>query len=274
MTTKHPLVVFSGGMDSTYMLWEELKKGNVYTCYFTAGQHHYKAEKEIEQRSKIISMLESLTGNSVIEDTIVRLGGYMGIEMVQTRRRDDYVTHDTNNPPDFLWSQANKWLFAALYVSNGRSKHSSIMIGNVMGDDITVHQADQIAAWKHLQAFTKSVPIPLEFPLTYVTKRVIFPQMPLDLLELIWVCELPEKSDLETHACGECHACMDQLVQVWLDEHHRHWEHSKSFKEYMEKRREQLNNNQLIVTDDHLKPTPPAWGKELTQITEGAPSES
>lgn len=245
---RKPLVVFSGGMDSTYMLWQQLKEGDVHTCYIHAAQSPLKVPKELEARSKIIPFLEELTGNKVLRDTIVKIGNSektgRAVEM-ETRMTSGRPKEDHNLLPDRTWNQAHMWLFGALYVSDGQLLHSKLLIGNVMGDDISSKLSDQSAAWHHLQAFSKHHPIPLEFPLMMFSKDRILRELPIELLKLIWICELPDVAGVVSHPptpdevhllkpCNKCPACITMLQTLWVKDHRERREHSRTLEEYIE----------------------------------------
>lgn len=247
---RKPLVVFSGGMDSTYVLWQQLLLGDVYTCYIRGAQSPLKVPREMEARRNIIAFLQKLTGNIVISDTIVKLGknGFAVETEINTGRY--YPRHENNIMPDHSWNQAHMWLFGSLYVSDGMKYHSKLMIGNVMADDINSHLDDQIAAWDHLQLFSKHHPIPLEFPLRYTSKDYILRRMPIELLELVWICELPDTPKSFTLSgdgtmgevkqikpCNRCHACVTMLQTVWAKEHLGHEQPSRTLEEYIEKQK-------------------------------------
>lgn len=239
MNEKKPLLVFSGGMDSSYMLWKELEKGDVYTCYVDCAQSRDKVPLELAARKKIIAFFEELTGNKVISDTVVTIGGAFGIKM-KTSYHTGSVTQDNNIPPDRTWSQAHQWMFGALYASDGTTKHSALMIGNIMGDSIALHIEDQKQAWTYLQRFSKNTVIPLEFPLAYTTKELILEALPLGMLKDVWVCEMPDyNEDQQWRTCNRCEACITLMKTIWG------WEHrsGKNFQKYLEG---QYENQQVL----------------------------
>lgn len=222
----HPLIVFSGGMDSSLMLWHALKQGDVHTCYFKGSQHPEKAELELIARQKVIEYFTKLTGNKVISDTIV------DFQEIEIETKSLYSTDSqTNYVPNRTWGQAHLWLFGLLYVSDG-NKHSKVCIGNLIDDDITMHFENMMKTWEHVQKFTKFISIPLEFPLQHWNKEQVISNLPRDIISSLWVCEMPVVGD-ETHirkACGDCMACRTLLKSMWM------WEHlnGRNFRKYVE----------------------------------------
>lgn len=248
-----PLVVFSGGMDSSFMLWQELKKGDVYTVYIDGAQCRDKAPLELTARKKIIQTLQTMTGNKVISDTIVTIGGDAGVWM-KTNHHNGMKTSENNRPADYTWAQGFLWLFGSLYVSNG-NKHSKLLIGNVMGDDIAHHLQDQQETWHYVQKFSKRISIPLEFPLAYTSKRRILDELPPIVLRDIWICELPveNKKENKWEPCGCCAACGTAMSEVWM------WEHlnGRNFREYVESacRKHDTLEKEVINIDPYVVQT-------------------
>lgn len=235
---KHPLIVYSGGIDSTYLLYSELKKGDVYTCYIEGAQSQDKARLEQEGRAKNITILEKLTGNRVLSDTIVKT-----TTTWTARTSNGNYVDNGNCAQDGTWGQAHQWLNGILYVSNS-DKHSSIQMGHVLGDCISIHLGSQKKAWKYIQRFTKNAPIPLEFPLAMYEKFDLMYRMPYEVIANIWVCELPKKHFPEGNEIGEfqpcrcCSACIT-FMQADLAFLHRHDKDFKThFFNWSENRRE------------------------------------
>lgn len=231
MSDKHPLIVFSGGLDSTFMLWQALKEGDVHTCYIKGRQYGHKIPLELAAREKIIAFFQEKTGNKVLTDTIVDIGHR--VEISQKLHEDETRFRSWNNDvPDVAWGQAYMWLFGIIHVSDGR-QHTKVCFGNVMGDQISMHLHDMKAAWNHIQEFTKKNSIPLEFPLAYIPKDNILLDLPTEILPHLWVCELPYLSSAlgVWHPCGSCAACNTMRKTIM------HWEHvhEKDFRQHVEK---------------------------------------
>uniref|UniRef100_A0AAU7PFG3 QueC-like queuosine biosynthesis family protein n=1 Tax=Burkholderia phage vB_BgluM-SURPRISE13 TaxID=3159457 RepID=A0AAU7PFG3_9VIRU len=212
--SKHPLLVFSGGMDSSYMLWKQLEQGDVHTCYIKATQSQDKIPMELAARKKIIAFFEKKTGNKVLTDTIVDLGDCFEAKRTS---HDGYTSSWNNKVPDLAFGQAPVWQFGIQFAADGEV-HSKVCMGIVMGDQIAMHLGDLALAWQHTSSFTRMTPIPMEFPLMYVTKDRILADMPLEIIPELWICELPRVlSTGKTIACEDCPACetMAKTVFIW-----------------------------------------------------------
>lgn len=192
---KVPLVLFSGGLDSSYLLHELLKESDVEVLYVKAGQCQVKQAKELAQRRRIVELLQELTGNYVLNWHEVNIGQLF------------------NHMPDHSWQQPAMWLAGALNHSTGR-RHSKLVVGYVSGDGIVARLHNIERAWYHLQQFSKHDPIPVEFPLSTTSKLSILDRIHPLLWPLVWVCELPKEADVdgsgkrEIVACGHCVPCL------------------------------------------------------------------
>lgn len=199
-----PLILFSGGLDSSYLLETMLRRGNVETMYVIGSQGQEKIDKERSVRKKIIRILEAKTGNKVLRDTEFEMknmfGGY------------NYI-------PENKFSQPAMWLNGALHIAN--SGHAELLIAYVMGDQICSFVKDIEQAWNSLQAFTKHFPIPVRFPFLTTTKQDILDNIDPRVVQNVWICELPYNRDHELRACGNCAACLTIFgqLQIWKKRH-------------------------------------------------------
>lgn len=252
---KHPLLVFSGGMDSSYMLWKALEQGDVYTCYIKATQCQDKIPMELAARKKIIAFFEKKTGNRVISDIIVNLGNALIVK--ETDPTDGYTKRSWNNIiPDHTFGQAPLWQFGMQFAADG-TRHSKICMGIVMGDQISMHLGDLALAWQHTSAFSRYEQVPMEFPLMHKSKDSILREMPLEIIRDLWICELPAHADddapdnVQFVPCERCAACETMAKTVFI------WErrNKRTLKEAIDERMEYLNSLNLAneASDDEGK---------------------
>lgn len=188
------LILFSGGLDSTYLLWKALQEGPVDVISVTANQWPKKAAAEEAAREAILNVAERLTDRCV---------GYN----LHVDYRELFSKHFV--APAF--AQPIQWIYGALQEVNP-ARHSVLEIGYVAGDQILSELHNIRQAWLSLQAFSKKGPeVPIEFPLRFVTKMDIVEDMPVELLELVWYCESPKTQagllNVATVPCGHCMAC-------------------------------------------------------------------
>jgi len=231
-TNKIPLVLFSGGVDSTFLLvsiLNERKSNNsrpfglkedsyngVDVLYAMGGQSYLKANAELLQRRKIISYINRYYGRrtGILRDYIPSASFRL-----------------TEFQPRWQLSQGLPWLLAALQAFDPQ-RHSNIVIGYLLDDSIMKILPDLKKTWESICRITNYIgdaPIPeLSFPFIdeyYWGKRDVLnamleqsdDHMYMDLYKLTWVCELPthlgaDESDLMP--CNRCPACEKHLYTL------------------------------------------------------------
>lgn len=213
---KVPLILFSGGLDSSFLLQQELTKGDVEVLYVKGVLHDGKMEEEQSRRYNIIRILEKKTGNKVRKEHVVNLGPM-----------------PFGNMTDSTFTQPSMWLMGALMVSDFRI-HSKLLIAYVSGDQIMALTTQVKTAWTSLQEISKkNDTIPVEFPLCFDTKIDIIQDLKIEVVRQMWYCEAPRSmlrmpgtNKLMTHdevyehphdsrdflktvyfKCGKCMAC-------------------------------------------------------------------
>jgi 7-cyano-7-deazaguanine synthase in queuosine biosynthesis len=192
-----PLILFSGGLDSSYLLETMLEKSDVDTLYVSGDQHPVKIERELIAREKIIEILEKRTGNRVRIDhkaTIPHFGGMTASTFVQPMM----------------------WLNGALLVSD-HYRHTELLVGYVCGDQIGCKLSHIEQAWLNIQTISKWGNIGIRFPLQLTTKQNILERIGSDIVQHIWICETPHKIDGVIKACKECVPCrtIDTELYKW-----------------------------------------------------------
>lgn len=227
---KKPLIVFSGGMDSTKMLQNALAVGDVYTCYFEASQSPEKIHLEREARRKIMKILQEKMPNRIISDMVVKLG-WVDSEVYLLPTAEDPSHTRSGHMPDVTWQQAHMWLRGLIYVTDS-TIHSEVQMGNVMGDSINAHLDNMKQAWHYTQLFSKRESIPLVFPLALQRKDTIINELYPEVVPHLWICELPRNDEKEKvfKPCGHCQACATMAKTIWW------WEQSRgrNYREYIE----------------------------------------
>lgn len=205
---KRPLIFFSGGLDSTALLYERLKTTNVDVAYANGNQHPIKAHVERECRRKIITAIEAESSFRVIER----------LDIPAIGRTDRYALESMSGTMGiigFRGPQQMAWFLAALWAVN-LEEHSCVEIGIVMGDSSAHVSSDFSQAWCHLirvckaDAFDLGDRIPrLCFPLLNRTKKEIYQSLPSEIRDLTWTCESPRWiTGKGPEACGQCAPCI------------------------------------------------------------------
>jgi hypothetical protein len=169
-----PLILFSGGLDSTYLLQKKMEEGDVEVLYVKGVLHDRKMKMEEERREKIIEFLEKKTGNKV-----------------RRQHRIDLGIMPFGNMEDQAFTQPPMWIMGALMVSDF-NRHTQLLIGYVSGDQIMPVIAHIQAVWDQLQHICKrSDNIAVDFPLRFDSKLHILNAIYPELMRLVWWCETP-----------------------------------------------------------------------------------
>lgn len=215
---KVPLILFSGGMDSSYLLHMALVEGDVEVLYISGAQSQDKIRMEKIARRKIIDYLEKLTGNNVRKEHSFSTGEFAG------------------GNENWAFRQAPMWLFGALNVVDS-NKHSVLNIGYVAGDQIASNIPYISQAWDNLMIIAREEPVPIAFPLSLVRKSDILPKIDPEVFKMVWVCEMPvlppdgpkvyDMDDSNDHvvapifvACGKCPACDTRDAMLFIYQKH------------------------------------------------------
>lgn len=194
-------VLFSGGLDSTYLIWKNLKEGNeVYPIYIEIGNNIYKSILEKNRIDLLYRKFE--------EEFDVN-----GEFDYQTRiHRADYgLKVDVNSHGDgLMFKQMPIWLFGMVFQCG--NKLDEIQIGYVMNDDAISYINDIQKIYKSYQSISDKL-IPLKFPLVKTSKYQMAAELPPQYFELVVSCENPrivgseEAPIVEYEPCCECDAC-------------------------------------------------------------------
>jgi hypothetical protein len=173
---KVPLILFSSGLDSSYLLQEKLKEGDVEVLYVRAIIGEAKMAMEQARQDKIISILQKETGHRVRARHVVDLG-----------------KAPFGNMEDHTFTQPPMWIMGALIVSDVR-KHTELCIGYVVGDQVMPLLANMANAWENLQAVSKFTgAIPVKFPLYLTSKLDVLKNLHPEVIRNAWFCERPHE---------------------------------------------------------------------------------
>jgi 7-cyano-7-deazaguanine synthase in queuosine biosynthesis len=183
-----PLVLFSGGMDSTYLVSYMLSEdGPVDILYVNGGQSREKMRLELEARDRLIEFMNREYPNKIQRQYEILQPVYI---------------HDGCNKK---WIQPNAWMQGAFRVLDA-SRHSCVRIAYVNSDGAYFgsHLSDIKAQWKSmLKVGFKGDHIPLEFAILHMDKLEVLEAIDKRLLPMVWVCEMPS----DGKACQKCSPC-------------------------------------------------------------------
>lgn len=173
--TKNVAILFSGGLDSTYLAYQNLKEGNnVFPYYIEILNNVSKSKIEKQQMAKVASVLRQDLGDNM------RYPSMIAKNELNIDRWSDTLK----------FKQVPIWLLSTLYMDQ---HFDEIQIGYVANDD-SISYLNEIK--KTYKAFDWMLSIKgprptLTFPLAKKTKYEMLDELPGNLKELIYSCEDP-----------------------------------------------------------------------------------
>ncbi|BDD79742.1 hypothetical protein [Burkholderia phage FLC9] len=204
---KVPLILFSGGMDSTFLVQWFLQYGDVETVFVKADPHPFKRKKEADARRKLFGLFEKYYKHRVLHDHEYDLDR-------------TFSQHQRLNGV-----QQISWLVAALAIYEP-SRHHSVNIGYVLGDQAPAFRKQYEDFWSAGWTMTRGVldPVPpLLFPILnhQLTKYDVLDRIDKRLVSSTWVCEMPKYEGEYAHkklvACKHCKPCrlLKHTIEDW-----------------------------------------------------------
>ena len=221
MKQKRIVILFSGGLDSTYLAWRNLKDGHeVVLKTIKIENNENKTKMEMTAIDKIHAELYKEFSNKVTLDK----------EFVK-------VNINTSFTCSLRFSQMPIWIFSSLFLS---SDFDEIQIGYVMNDDAVSHIGDLKRMYSSYQPiYSRKLP-KLSFPIIKRKKYELLEELPNNYKNLVVFCETPNiNEDGTNRECGTCHSCKRYMFE-------------EIFMERFEKNhlKTQENSNNLLVDYD------------------------
>lgn len=154
---KVPLVLWSGGLDSTYIVWDELSRGNdIDIVYVNIENNTDKMKREHRAIDKLKVTLSEYDAKILREHKI------------------NIPTVQGNLHKEVCLSQAFFWSYG-LQMAYDRFRHSKVQMGYIKGDDFwPVKSMFEKTIQSSGNAFFGGRDIQLEYPLEYKDKHFIY----------------------------------------------------------------------------------------------------
>lgn len=196
-----PLLLFSGGWDSTYMLHLALQETDVEVLSVRHGYNLSSRWAEEKARGKILDYLHS---SKDYRHKVIGIWSAGGQEHLGEMNSNKLEYAQLFYHLQYLFDQCE------------HDRHSSVMLGFLMQDSTAlVHDRIQVL-WAQMWAvFRPSVANPpsLKLPLALHRKRNVVELMPVGLKKLVWSCNSPylrnTTKGVSSKPCGICESCVD-----------------------------------------------------------------
>lgn len=190
MAKKHVLVLFSGGIDSTYLVYKNLLEGNDVLCV------HNKILNNTMQTAKEIKSIDNI------------LEWLKNHFLYQKIRVSDFnVEFQINGYFDniSMLSQPFLWLSSLPIVLQCLPDIDEVQYGIIARDDALSYINDLKAIFNASMMTNNCIKYKgkLKFPLIKYQKSEIIDKLPTDLLRMTSSCEW----NTENKYCNRCHSC-------------------------------------------------------------------
>lgn len=196
------LIPWSGGMDSTYLVYKAIMSGCIVTtAYYKIENNRIKVKAELKARQEMIPYFYELA----------REHG--------TRYNDLGVTFSVdvdNHNPIGQFTQTPLWVLASAYCAGN---YDYVAMGFVQGDETISWQKEYnhlFDAYKKIQHdFVKPPKIKLIYPISRTKKDAIYHNLPDELKRKTWTCEYPVEVEDSLYECGKCNTCKTHIANAY-----------------------------------------------------------
>lgn len=198
---KNVLILFSGGLDSTYLIWKNLKEGNnIFPVYVELDNN---INKSIVEKQEI----------KLLHEKFVNEFGFGRIQPIHfVTKLGIYGSYQS--PVNF--PQPILWIFSLIFSIN--KYIDEIQIGYVINDDAISFINEIKNVYRSLKPFM-DYQKPIKFPLIKETKFKLIDELPKKYLSHVTSCENPNLTKISVKnknngnkytfykPCGGCISC-------------------------------------------------------------------
>lgn len=182
------LIPWSGGLDSTYLVWKRLTEGHdVYTEYFEMINNYSKVKRERAAIEKLRKLMPNKHNLSHFDK--FRIGN-----------NDGFHSLALCQPPAWIYGVAQSSILPGV---------EKVEVSYVLNDCAVSFMAEINACYDAMKPFMmepERVPSAISFPLIKIPKSSEIRELPVELLNEITFCEYcGDKEDFDN--CGECVPC-------------------------------------------------------------------
>jgi 7-cyano-7-deazaguanine synthase in queuosine biosynthesis len=228
-------ILFSGGLDSTYLVYKNLLEGNtVQPIYVDIINNKTKVEREKEAIGKMMTIFGNTFGD------------------ILHNVKYNVTINITGSSENVTPIQMPIWMFGAIM---SLSDYDELHIGYVMGDQAMSYMDDVKNLWKAYLPFVYNGKLPeIKFPLSKKYKAEMWESLPDDIRQLTVFCE---NTTYDGNDCGRCDTCKRSKYDDVFHRYNRNKEKKVDIEaECIHDIGEETNNEPLLVRindDDILK---------------------
>jgi hypothetical protein len=190
---KKVAILFSGGLDSTYLVWKNLKEGNiVFPIYVEIENNEIKT---ILEKNRIELLWKEFHKDDSFNLKPIQYAVKVGVHA---------------NEGSLYFKQMPIWIFAVVFLQG--MDVDEVQIGYVSNDDAISYLDDIQNIYKSYQAISEPMK-PLVFPLTKEKKYMVAQELPEQYRKYVFSCEMAkikgskDAEVIEYEPCCECASC-------------------------------------------------------------------
>jgi 7-cyano-7-deazaguanine synthase in queuosine biosynthesis len=208
--SKKVAVLFSGGLDSTYLIWKNLKEGNIVTPIYVEITNN--EIKTILEKNRILKLHELFKE----EFDVDRCSYDSHLKDIQYSLNVGVKANENS----LHFKQIPIWILSVVFLQS--LDVDEIQIGYVMNDDAISYLDDIQNIYKSYTPILDNVK-PLVFPIIKMKKWQMAEELPKKYLDLIFSCEnakIVGSKDVEIidyEACCECAPCRTILASNYYE---------------------------------------------------------
>jgi len=206
--SKKIAILFSGGLDSTYLVWKNLKEDNiVFPIYVEIENNEVKT---ILEKNRIELLWKEFEKEFHKNDSF-------NLKPIQYAVKVDVHA----NEGSLYFKQMPIWIFTVVFLQ-GMDNIDEIQIGYVSNDDAISYLDDIQNIYKSYQAISEPMK-PLTFPLTKMKKRQMAEELPEQYRKYIFSCEIAKIKGskdvefIEYEPCCECASCKTIIASEYYE---------------------------------------------------------
>lgn len=190
MAKKRRLIFWSGGLDSSYLVYKSLWEGyEVHAVYVEIGNNAMKVERERAAIKKMLVHFEPM--------------GLVYQEQFISATIDNLFDYVPNEEHELTGPGFKQFPIFVLGLFMAAGHFDEIAMGYIMNDDFISYVNDATALFDKIKAFTHGRDTKLVFPLMKLDKAWILVKTPAWIKNMMTTCESPLHIDF----CGNCITC-------------------------------------------------------------------
>lgn len=199
-------VLFSSGLDSTYLVWKNLKEGNIVTPVYLEITNN--VNKVIMEKNRVELLVKEFRKDTELTGKINNVEYTIDVGVRSCADK-------------LFFHQIPIWMLGILFIQG--LDIDEIQIGYVANDDAIPYLNDIKKIYKSYQSITEKL-LPLTFPLMKMKKWQMVRELPQRYKDLMFTCENPriiestkEDTIIQYEPCCNCVPCKSIIASDYYE---------------------------------------------------------